>query len=75
MLTQVPRGKRVYIGGHRFIEGEVIPPHFAIIFPDDAEPEVIETMSTEPVEEKPKRQYVRKPKPADPESVTQEVTE
>jgi hypothetical protein len=65
MLMQVPRGKRVYIGAHRFIEGEIIPPHFAITLPDDPEPEIIETMAPDPIEEKPKRQYIRKPKPVD----------
>ncbi len=75
MLTQVPKGKTVYIGAHRFIEGEIIPPHFAITLPDDPEPEIIETMAPEPVEEKPKRKYVRKPKEAEPVTAPDEAVE
>ena len=29
----MPTNKRLYIGAHKFIEGEVIPPHFALELP------------------------------------------
>jgi hypothetical protein len=42
MIT-VPKGKRVYIGARRFVEGEVLPPHMAFDLPvekrEEPEPE------------------------------------
>ncbi len=32
MIT-VPKGKTIYIGARRFVEGEVLPPHFRIDLP------------------------------------------
>lgn len=26
-MTQVPKNKTVYIGGRRYLEGEILPPH------------------------------------------------
>ncbi len=65
MLIMVPKGKRVYFGKFRMIEGEILPLHVAMTIPDDLEhdseiveeiPEIIE----DEVIEKPKRKYVKK---------------
>jgi hypothetical protein len=37
MIT-VPKGKKICIGRHRFLEGEVIPPHFMVELPVKASP-------------------------------------
>ena len=34
-MKTVPMNKRLYIGSHKFIEGEVIPPHFALELPTE----------------------------------------
>jgi hypothetical protein len=36
----VPQNKRVYVGGHKFVEGDVLPAHVAIRMPDLNEQEV-----------------------------------
>lgn len=37
MIT-VPKGRKICIGAHRFLEGEVIPPHFMVELPVKATP-------------------------------------
>ena len=34
-MTTVPKGKTLYIGARRFVEGEILPPHLAIDLPVD----------------------------------------
>lgn len=33
----VPKNKTIYFGSRKFVEGEILPPHVAIHFQDDAE--------------------------------------
>ena len=41
-MATVPKNKKYYIGAHRFIEGDVIPPHLAVNLPDGfVEPEQV----------------------------------
>lgn len=32
-MVTVPTNKRMYIGAHRFVGGEVLPPHVAVALP------------------------------------------
>lgn len=32
-MVLIPKGKKYYIGRHRFIEGDIVPPHLVIEVP------------------------------------------
>lgn len=32
-MVQVPKNKKIYVGRHRFIEGDIIPPHLVVEAP------------------------------------------
>lgn len=51
MMDQVPKGKKVYIGARKFVQGDVLPPNLAIDLP-------VEKTNVK----KPKRPYTRRKK-------------